>query len=261
MVRPGPQTSERSLALTPPCELFPLRTDSLQREIPEPQQLTSHTPAEGWAPDAKPSVVAQPLWARPGSPRPPGPPAQPGPPGSPAPEPNWFSRFFWFALSSASAFPAGNVLSQRLIPAAPGRGSAVTCPVPPPRRPQPLPGRTETCGCSPAHLASRPRRRSSPSSRPPGPLRPSVGGWSGQCPSALPAPQALDGAQAATPLMSALLLWCALLLPLATPGRGARRWEPCTGRTAAGRAAAGCAPGPGGTRPAPGLGRSGALRT
>lgn len=224
MVRPGPQTSERSLALTPPCELFPLRTDSLQREIPEPQQLTSHTPAEGWAPDAKPSVVAQPLWARPGSPRPPGPPAQPGPPGSPAPEPNWFSRFFWFALSSASAFPAGNVLSQRLIPAAPGRGSAVTCPVPPPRRPQPLPGRTETCGCSPAHLASRPRRRSSPSSRPPGPLRPSVGGWSGQCPSALPAPQALDGAQAATlsclPCCCGAPCCCHWPPPAAAPGAG-----------------------------------------
>lgn len=32
------------------------------------------------------------------------------------------------------------------------------------------------------------------------------------------------------PLMSALLTLCVVLLPLATPGRGARQWEPCTGR-------------------------------
>lgn len=29
--------------------------------------------------------------------------------------------------------------------------------------------------------------------------------------------------------MSALLTLCVVLLPLATPGRGARQWEPCTG--------------------------------
>lgn len=30
--------------------------------------------------------------------------------------------------------------------------------------------------------------------------------------------------------MSALLTFCALLLPLGTPSRGARPWEPCTGK-------------------------------
>lgn len=30
--------------------------------------------------------------------------------------------------------------------------------------------------------------------------------------------------------MSVLLTLCVVLLPLATPGRGARRWEPCTGK-------------------------------
>lgn len=36
-----------------------------------------------------------------------------------------------------------------------------------------------------------------------------------------------------TPLMSVLLTLCALLLLLVTPGRGGRRWEPCTGKGAA----------------------------
>lgn len=35
------------------------------------------------------------------------------------------------------------------------------------------------------------------------------------------------------PLMSILLTLCAVLLPLVTPGRGGRRWEPCTGKGAA----------------------------
>lgn len=30
--------------------------------------------------------------------------------------------------------------------------------------------------------------------------------------------------------MSVLLTLCVVLLPLVTPGRGARRWEPCTGK-------------------------------
>lgn len=30
--------------------------------------------------------------------------------------------------------------------------------------------------------------------------------------------------------MSVLLTLCVVLLPLATPGQGARRWEPCTGK-------------------------------
>lgn len=30
--------------------------------------------------------------------------------------------------------------------------------------------------------------------------------------------------------MSVLLALCVALLTLATPGRGARRWEPCTGK-------------------------------